>query len=178
METVLHETREIDCFIFYVCANLMSNRRKSFVSQALEFCVVFLIHFVWLLDFSDLHEGALLENIRRRYNNERIYTYTGTILVAVNPYKMYDRYGMDYVRKYEGQLIGKLPAHIFAIGSTAFAQMMKTRSDQCIVISGESGAGKTESTKLIMQYLAAVNKSSSSLITEQVSAVFLWRYFW
>ena len=91
--------------------------------------------------------------------------------MAVNPYKMYDCYGMDYVRKYEGQLIGKLPAHIFAIGSTAFAQMMKTRSDQCIVISGESGAGKTESTKLIVQYLAAVNKTSSALITEQVRAV-------
>lgn len=118
--------------------------------------------------YSDLHEGALLENIRRRYNQDFIYTYTGTILVAVNPYKMQNQYGMDYVRKYEGQLIGKLPAHIFAIGSAAYAQMMKTKTDQCVVISGESGAGKTESTKLIMQYLAAVNKSSSTLITEQV----------
>ena len=91
--------------------------------------------------------------------------------MAVNPYKMFNMYGMDYVRRYEGQLIGKLPAHIFAIGSAAFAHMMKAKEDQCVVISGESGAGKTESTKLIMQYLAAVNKGSSSLITEQVSII-------
>eukprot|EP00117_Sycon_ciliatum_P037453 scpid4622/ scgid28017/ Unconventional myosin-XV; Unconventional myosin-15 len=121
-----------------------------------------------MIQLSELHEGALLENICRRYQREKIYTYTGSILVAVNPYKMFDMYGMDYVRKYEGQLIGKLPSHIFAIGSGAFAAMMKTKEDQCVVISGESGAGKTESTKLIMQYLAAVNKCSSSLITEQI----------
>ena len=129
------------------------------------------MHFLFSfpLPCSDLHEGSLLENISRRYHREKIYTYTGTILVAVNPYRMHDMYGMDYVRKYEGQLIGKLPAHIFAIGSGAFAAMMKTKEDQCVVISGESGAGKTESTKLVMQYLAAVNKCSSSLITEQVS---------
>lgn len=60
------------------------------------------------------------------------------------------------------------PRHIFAIGSAAYSRMSKDSMNQCVVISGESGAGKTESTKLIMQYLAAVNKSQSNLITEQI----------
>lgn len=59
-------------------------------------------------------------------------------------------------------------SHIFALGSAAYANMLKSREDQCVVISGESGAGKTESTKLIMQYLAAVNKAPSNLTTEQI----------
>ncbi|KAG7164398.1 Unconventional myosin-XV-like 2 [Homarus americanus] len=95
-------------------------------------------------------------------------TYTGSILVAVNPYRMFDIYGLDTVKKYEGQILGTLPPHIFAIGSAAYSRMSKDSTNQCVVISGESGAGKTESTKLIMQYLAAVNKSQSNLITEQI----------
>ena len=97
-----------------------------------------------------------------------IYTYVGSILVAVNPYRMFDIYGLDTVARYENQVLGTLPPHLFAIGSTAYTRMATLHENQCIVISGESGAGKTESTKLIMQYLAAVNKSSSNLITEQI----------
>jgi myosin-15 len=121
-----------------------------------------------MIQLSDLHQGSLLRNIKKRFKAKLIYTYTGSILVAVNPYKLFDIYNLNVVRKYEGQLIGKLPPHIFAIGSAAFSNMIKTREDQCVVISGESGAGKTESTKLIMQYLAAVNKSPSNLTTEQI----------
>ncbi|XP_071526723.1 unconventional myosin-XV isoform X1 [Panulirus ornatus] len=121
-----------------------------------------------MIALSDLNEASLLWNLKIRYDKEMIYTYTGSILVAVNPYRMFDIYGLDMVKKYEGQILGTLPPHIFAIGSAAYSRMSKDQTNQCVVISGESGAGKTESTKLIMQYLAAVNKSQSNLITEQI----------
>ncbi|PNF27702.1 hypothetical protein B7P43_G13754 [Cryptotermes secundus] len=124
-----------------------------------------------MIQLSDLNEASLLWNLKIRYDKELIYTYTGSILVAVNPYKMFDIYGLDMVKKYEGQILGTLPPHLFAIGSSAYGHMSKDGSSpesQVVVISGESGSGKTESTKLVMQYLAAVNKSPSNLITEQI----------
>ncbi|XP_006816618.1 unconventional myosin-VIIa-like, partial [Saccoglossus kowalevskii] len=120
-----------------------------------------------MIQLRDLHEGSLLMNLKQRYEKSQIYTYTGSILVAVNPYKMFDIYGIEMVKQYEGQLIGHLPPHLFAIGSGAYARMSKNNENQVVVISGESGAGKTESTKLIMQYLAAVNKSANNTVTEQ-----------
>ncbi|GAB6020238.1 Unconventional myosin-XV [Chamberlinius hualienensis] len=121
-----------------------------------------------MIQLTDLNEASLLWNLKIRYDKEFIYTYIGSILVAVNPYKMYDVYGLDVVKKYEGQILGVLSPHLFAIGSSAYSKMSKDGENQVVIISGESGAGKTESTKLIMQYLAAVNKSPSNLITEQI----------
>ena len=120
-----------------------------------------------MIQLQDLHEGSLLYNIALRYQKKKIYTYTGSILIAVNPYQDFDVYRMEEVRRYQNQLIGTLPPHIFAIGAAALMSMQKNNRDQCIVISGESGAGKTASTKLIMQYLAAVNPQKS-LIREQI----------
>ncbi|RZF46223.1 hypothetical protein LSTR_LSTR010885 [Laodelphax striatellus] len=119
-----------------------------------------------MIQLSDLNEASLLWNLKIRYDRELIYTYVGSILIAVNPYKMYDMYGLDVVKKYEGQILGSLPPHLFAIGSAAYTAL--PRSSQVVVISGESGSGKTESTKLVMQYLAAVNRAPSNLITEQI----------
>ncbi|KAF4520564.1 hypothetical protein B566_EDAN011117 [Ephemera danica] len=121
-----------------------------------------------MIQLNDLNEASLLWNLKIRYDKELIYTYTGSILVAVNPYKMFDIYGLDMVKKYEGQIMGTLPPHLFSIGSSAYSRMSKDMESQVVVISGESGSGKTESTKLVMQYLAAVNKSPSNLITEQI----------
>ncbi|KAK6643275.1 hypothetical protein RUM43_004780 [Polyplax serrata] len=121
-----------------------------------------------MIQLSDLNEASLLWNLKIRYDKELIYTYVGSILVAVNPYKMFDIYGLDMVKKYENQILGTLSPHLFAIGSSAYAALNKTGESQVVVISGESGAGKTESTKLVMQYLAAVNKSPSNLVTEQI----------
>lgn len=121
-----------------------------------------------MVDLVDLNEASLLWNIKIRYDKEIIYTFTGSILVAVNPYKMFDIYGIDAVKNYEGQILGTLAPHLFAIGSSSYSKMSKDTEDQVIVISGESGAGKTESTKLIMQYLAVVNKSHSNIVTEQI----------
>ncbi|XP_014248612.2 unconventional myosin-XV isoform X2 [Cimex lectularius] len=119
-----------------------------------------------MIQLSDLNEASLLWNLKIRYDKELIYTYTGSILVAVNPYRMYDMYGLDMVKKYEGQILGTLPPHLFAIGSAAYSAM--SRGNQVVIISGESGSGKTESTKLVMQYLAAVNRAPSNIVTEQI----------
>ncbi|KAL5473815.1 hypothetical protein EMCRGX_G028372 [Ephydatia muelleri] len=117
---------------------------------------------------SDLHEGALIHNLRKRFKRKTIYTYVGSILIAVNPYEVYSIYGTDVVQQYEGQLIGKLPPHIFAVSSTSYVRMRSSGLNQCLIISGESGSGKTETTKLIIQYLASINKHSSNLISEQI----------
>eukprot|EP00055_Hartaetosiga_balthica_P010944 m.48331 g.48331 ORF g.48331 m.48331 type:complete len:1511 (+) comp7391_c0_seq1:148-4680(+) len=120
-----------------------------------------------MIQLQDLHEGSLLYNLKLRYDNDNIYTYTGSILVAVNPYRTIDIYGVSVVNQYNGQLIGTEPPHIFAIGNAALTSISKMSKDQCVVISGESGAGKTESTKLIMQYLAQVNPEHST-ISDQI----------
>ncbi|XP_059156810.1 unconventional myosin-XV-like isoform X1 [Physella acuta] len=121
-----------------------------------------------MIGLIDLNEHSILTNLKLRYRKELIYTYTGSILVAVNPYKTFNIYGLDMVKRYEGRALGDLPPHLFAIASVSYSKMIKDTENQVLVISGESGAGKTESTKLIMQYLAAVNKSGNNLITEQI----------
>ncbi|XP_064628723.1 unconventional myosin-XV-like isoform X2 [Lineus longissimus] len=121
-----------------------------------------------MVNLSDLNEASLLWNLRTRYEKENIYTYTGSILVAVNPYTFFKIYGLDMVKKYEGSILGNLPPHLFAIGNESFTQMQRNGENQVVVISGESGAGKTESTKLLLRYLAAVNKTNNNIITEQI----------
>lgn len=122
-----------------------------------------------MTQLTDLHEASLLWNIRLRYDRNLIYTFAGSILIAVNPYKMIpNSYGLEVAKQYIGKPLGALPPHLFAISSAALASLP---IPQAVVISGESGSGKTESTKLVMQYLAAVvpgDGSKSSLITEQI----------
>ncbi|KAF5306868.1 hypothetical protein FQA39_LY00098 [Lamprigera yunnana] len=122
-----------------------------------------------MTQLTDLHEAALLWNLKLRYDRNLIYTYTGSILIAVNPYRMFDSsYGMEAAQRYRGKMIGTLPPHLFAIGAAAYSALP---SSQVVVISGESGSGKTESTKLVMQYLAAVAPSAprgQALVTEQI----------
>ncbi len=122
-----------------------------------------------MITLTDLNEASVLWNMRIRYDNQNIYTYIGNILVSVNPLKLLGTYGVDSVNKYDGQIIGTLPPHLFAIGASAYNRLLtKNGQSQCLIITGESGAGKTESCKLLTQYLAAVNKSSSNLIPEQI----------
>ncbi|EGG24917.1 class VII unconventional myosin [Cavenderia fasciculata] len=114
-----------------------------------------------MITLSNLTEESLLTNLQIRYAKRFIYTYTGSILVAVNPYEVLPIYTPDIVKSYFGKQRGSLPPHIFAIADAAYTNMMEERRNQSIIISGESGAGKTESTKLIIQYLAArTNKHS------------------
>ncbi|XP_046447605.1 myosin-VIIa-like isoform X1 [Daphnia pulex] len=120
-----------------------------------------------MISLGDLHEAGILRNLHIRYNESIIYTYTGSILVAVNPYQILPIYTAEQIKMYRERKIGELPPHIFAIGDNCYSQMKRFRQDQCIVISGESGAGKTESTKLILQYLAAIS-GKHSWIEQQI----------
>lgn len=89
------------------------------------------------------------------------------MLVAINPYEILPIYTYSEINLYRNRKIGDLPPHIFAIGDSAYQEMRRDGRDQCIVISGESGAGKTESTKLILQYLAATS-GKHSWIEQQI----------
>ncbi|XP_059483343.1 myosin-VIIa [Neocloeon triangulifer] len=120
-----------------------------------------------MISLGDLHEAGILRNLLIRYNDNLIYTYTGSILVAVNPYQVLPIYTAQQIKLYKDRKIGELPPHIFAIGDNSYTHMRRFGQDQCIVISGESGAGKTESTKLILQYLAAIS-GKHSWIEQQI----------
>ncbi|ERE78205.1 myosin-VIIa [Cricetulus griseus] len=126
-----------------------------------------------MIRLGDLNEAGILRNLLIRYRDHLIYTncarrtYTGSILVAVNPYQLLSIYSPEHIRQYTNKKIGEMPPHIFAIADNCYFNMKRNNRDQCCIISGESGAGKTESTKLILQFLAAIS-GQHSWIEQQV----------
>ncbi|XP_059621402.1 unconventional myosin-IXa-like isoform X2 [Phlebotomus argentipes] len=115
-----------------------------------------------LCQLPDLNESTLLENLRQRFDAGHIYTYVGSILIAVNPFKFHPIYNPKYVRLYQNQKVGPiLPPHIFAIADNAYYCMLKEKRNQCVVISGESGSGKTESTNFLLHHLTALSQKGS-----------------
>ncbi|KAJ8542159.1 hypothetical protein K7X08_017025 [Anisodus acutangulus] len=104
-----------------------------------------------------LNEPGVLDNLERRYALNEIYTYTGSILIAVNPFtKLPHLYNVHMMEQYKGAPFGELSPHVFAVADASYRAMMSENQSQSILVSGESGAGKTETTKLIMQYLTYV----------------------
>ena len=120
-----------------------------------------------MIELGDLNEAGILRNLNERYKRNLIYTYTGSILVAVNPYQHLTIYGSSTINQYKDKRIGTLPPHIFAVADNAYHKMIRNTQNQCIIISGESGSGKTESTKLILQFFAALS-NQHSWIEQQV----------
>nr|XP_004569511.1 unconventional myosin-X isoform X1 [Maylandia zebra] len=114
-----------------------------------------------MASLEDLHEGAIMHNLYLRYKQKYIYTYIGSILAAVNPYQplpgLYDR---PAVEMYSQHHLGEISPHIFAIANECYRSLWKRLQNQCVLISGESGAGKTESTKLILKFLSAMSQHS------------------
>uniref|UniRef100_A0A673CA31 Myosin VC n=1 Tax=Sphaeramia orbicularis TaxID=375764 RepID=A0A673CA31_9TELE len=120
-----------------------------------------------LTALSYLHEPAVLHNLKVRFVESRIiYTYCGIILVAVNPYKQLPIYGDAIIHAYSGQNMGDMDPHIFAVAEEAYKQMARNHKNQSIIVSGESGAGKTVSARFAMRYFAVVSKSGSKTRVE------------
>ncbi|KAL2323471.1 hypothetical protein Fmac_027850 [Flemingia macrophylla] len=110
-----------------------------------------------------LHEPGVLHNLETRYMMNEIYTYTGNILIAINPFQNLSHlYDTDMMQRYKGTRIADLSPHVFAIGEAAYREMITEEKSNSILVSGESGAGKTETTKMLMQYLAYLGGNAAS----------------
>ncbi|KAG7316964.1 hypothetical protein KOW79_019262 [Hemibagrus wyckioides] len=103
-----------------------------------------------------LNEASVLDNLRSRYTHMRIYTYSGLFCVTVNPYKWLPIYGAKVAQMYKGKKRSEVPPHLFSISDNAYHDMMMEQENQSLLITGESGAGKTENTKKVIQYFANV----------------------
>ena len=121
-----------------------------------------------------LHEPGLLHNLACRYKADKIYTYTGNILIAVNPFQRLPLYGEDILFDYIGKSIGVMPPHVYAIADLALRKMKTSGIGQAIIISGESGAGKTETAKVALEYLTSLSGAETdgeSLATKCVQTL-------
>ncbi|XP_065558381.1 myosin heavy chain, muscle-like isoform X12 [Artemia franciscana] len=116
-----------------------------------------------------LNDASVLYNLKQRYYNKLIYTYSGLFCVAINPYKRYPIYTPRVVNIYKGRRRNEVPPHIFAISDGAYANMTTNRENQSMLITGESGAGKTENTKKVISYFANIGASSKKSAEKKVS---------
>uniref|UniRef100_A0A8L0DT84 Myosin IG n=1 Tax=Oncorhynchus mykiss TaxID=8022 RepID=A0A8L0DT84_ONCMY len=124
-----------------------------------------------LLDEVNIEQ--FMENLKLRFEKARIYTFIGEGVVSVNPYKQMDIYGKEEINAYRGRELYENPPHLYAVADAAYKAMKRRAKDTCIVVSGESGAGKTEASKYIMQYIAAITNPSQRAEVESVKNVLL-----
>uniref|UniRef100_A0A8C5AQV4 Myosin VB n=1 Tax=Gadus morhua TaxID=8049 RepID=A0A8C5AQV4_GADMO len=121
-----------------------------------------------LTALSYLHEPAVLHNLKVRFlESNHIYTYCGIVLVAINPYEQLAIYGEEVINAYSGQNMGDMDPHIFAVAEEAYKQMARDERNQSIIVSGESGAGKTVSAKYAMRFFATVGGSAGNTNVEE-----------
>lgn len=124
-----------------------------------------------MAELTCLNEASVLHNLKDRYYSGLIYTYSGLFCVVVNPYKRLPIYTEKVIELFKGKKRHEVPPHVFAIADTAYRSMLQDREDQSILCTGESGAGKTENTKKVIQYLAFVAASNRTSQRQSVSAV-------
>ncbi|KAL4237581.1 hypothetical protein ACF0H5_002295 [Mactra antiquata] len=117
-----------------------------------------------------LNEASVLNNLRQRYFNGFIYTYSGLFCVAVNPYRRLPIYQDSIIAKYRGKRKMEMPPHLFAVADNAFQAMLQDRENQSCLITGESGAGKTENTKKVIMYFAKVAAQLQKQTEEEKAA--------
>ncbi|XP_043838367.1 unconventional myosin-IXb isoform X4 [Dromiciops gliroides] len=154
----LLQERNTDGTIKYVHMQLISKAKEARSLVERGFLPWQQEDFDDLCNLPNLTETNLLKNLKRRFLQQKIYTYAGSILVAINPFKFLPIYNPKYVKMYENQQLGKLEPHIFAIADVAYYTMLKKQINQCIVISGESGSGKTQSTNFLIHCLTALSQ--------------------
>ncbi|KAK4565296.1 class II myosin [Recurvomyces mirabilis] len=115
---------------------------------------------------SKISNEAINDNLKKRFENAEIYTYIGHVLVSVNPFRDLGIYTDKVLDSYRGKNRLEVPPHVFAIAESAYYNMKAYNENQCVIISGESGAGKTEAAKRIMQYIASVSGGTDSSIQQ------------
>ncbi|XP_056868855.1 myosin-IIIa isoform X7 [Takifugu flavidus] len=118
-----------------------------------------------------LDENKVTEQLQSRYSRDQIYTYVGDILIAVNPFHAMEIYAPQHSKLYIGAKRTANPPHIFAVADVAYQSMVSYNADQCVVISGESGAGKTESAHLLVQQLTLLGKANNRSLQEKILLV-------
>ena len=108
-----------------------------------------------------ISESTILDNMKMRFADKKIYTYTANILIAVNPFQSMSIYGHEHMSPYVNKPLGLLEPHVYAMAEEAYKSMLKSKASQSLVVSGESGAGKTETNKHLMNYLTFRSKSET-----------------
>ncbi|XP_047622182.1 unconventional myosin-Ie isoform X3 [Phacochoerus africanus] len=106
---------------------------------------------------SKITENAIVENLKKRYMDDYIFTYIGSVLISVNPFKQMPYFGEKEIEMYQGAAQYENPPHIYALADNMYRNMIIDRENQCVIISGESGAGKTVAAKYIMSYISRVS---------------------
>ncbi|KAK8720309.1 hypothetical protein OTU49_013424, partial [Cherax quadricarinatus] len=129
---------------------------------------------LWMDDLAcleKLSEEVIVDHLHRRYLTDQIYTYMGDILIAVNPFKEIDVYGETESQLHRGMVKSENPPHIFAMADNAYHSMLHQKQQQCIVISGESGAGKTESANFLLKHLVTLGKAPNRNLEDKILQV-------
>ncbi|XP_032736175.1 myosin-IIIb [Lontra canadensis] len=144
----------------------MHTRRPYHVEDAEKYCLE-----DDLVNLEVLDEDSIIRQLQKRYMDLVIYTYVGDILIALNPFQNLSIYSPQFSRLYHGVKRASNPPHIFATADAAYQCMVTFSKDQCIVISGESGSGKTESAHLIVQHLTFLGKANNQTLREKILQV-------
>ncbi|PGH26760.1 myosin-1 [Polytolypa hystricis UAMH7299] len=113
---------------------------------------------------SKVSNEAINDNLKKRFEHGEIYTYIGHVLVSVNPFRDLGIYTDQVLKSYQGKNRLEVPPHVFAVAESGYYNMKAYKENQCVIISGESGAGKTEAAKQLMQYIASVSGGTDSSI--------------
>ncbi|XP_074040827.1 myosin heavy chain isoform X28 [Leptinotarsa decemlineata] len=121
-----------------------------------------------MADLTYLNDASVLHNLKQRYYSKLIYTYSGLFCVAINPYKRFPVYTNRCAKLYRGKRRNEVPPHIFAISDGAYVNMLTNHENQSMLITGESGAGKTENTKKVIAYFATVGASTKKATDDSV----------
>ncbi|XP_077073136.1 myosin-IIIb isoform X2 [Siphateles boraxobius] len=124
-----------------------------------------------LVNLEVLEEETIITHLQKRYQDLQMYTYVGDILIALNPFQNLSIYSPQFSKLYHGMKRSTNPPHIFATADAAYQSMVTLSKDQCIIISGESGAGKTESAHLIVQHLTFLGKANNRTLREKILQV-------
>lgn len=123
-----------------------------------------------MITLSEAHEAPLLYNLKRRYDKDKNYTNIGPVVISVNPFKELGNSGADTIRRFLTEAPETLPPHLFSIALNAYRSLVNHAESQSIIISGESGAGKTEATKIMLKFLTEASGGDSSNLAARILA--------